>query len=173
MIRGYNVMKGYFDDPEATAEAIDADGWLHTGDVAFLDDGGNLRITDRMKDMFIVGGFNAYPAEIENMMMGHPGVASVAVVGVPDQRLGEVGMAFVVPATGVDVDTGGARRVVPREHGQLQGAALRRDRREPSAQRVEQGAEVRARRPRQASRGEFVTRVTLSHGDRGIRGDFV
>jgi HIP---CoA ligase len=105
LVRGYNVMKGYYDNPEATAEVIDADGWLHTGDVAYQDDAGNLVITDRIKDMFIVGGFNAYPAEIENIMMGHAAVASVAVVGVPDARLGEVGMAFVVPATGVAVDT--------------------------------------------------------------------
>ena len=104
VVRGYNLMKGYYDNPEATAEVIDADGWLHTGDVAFKDPGGNLVITDRLKDMFIVGGFNAYPAEIENIMMGHPGVASVAVVGAPDARLGEVGMAFVIPTTGVDVD---------------------------------------------------------------------
>ncbi len=96
-------MKGYFNDPEATAAAIDADGWLHTGDVGVLDEAGNLRITDRTKDMFIVGGFNAYPAEIENMMMRHPGVGQVAVVGVPDHRMGEVGMAFVVPRPGVDV----------------------------------------------------------------------
>jgi acyl-CoA synthetase (AMP-forming)/AMP-acid ligase II len=103
VVRGYNVMKGYFGDPDATAAAIDADGWLHTGDVGVFDAGGNLRITDRTKDMFIVGGFNAYPAEIENMMMRHPGVGQVAVVGVPDRRLGEVGMAFVVPRPGADV----------------------------------------------------------------------
>ena len=105
VVRGYNLMKGYYENPEATAEAIDADGWLHTGDIAFQDAAGNVTITDRIKDMFIVGGFNAYPAEIENIMMGHAGVVSVAVVGVPDLRLGEVGMAFVVPATGVEVDT--------------------------------------------------------------------
>jgi acyl-CoA synthetase (AMP-forming)/AMP-acid ligase II len=105
VIRGYNLMKGYYDNPEATAEVIDAEGWLHTGDVAYKDDGGNLIITDRLKDMFIVGGFNAYPAEIERVMMDHPAIASVAVVGVPDARLGEVGMAFVIPATGVEVDT--------------------------------------------------------------------
>jgi acyl-CoA synthetase (AMP-forming)/AMP-acid ligase II len=104
VVRGYNLMKGYYDNPEATAEAIDADGWLHTGDIAVQDAAGNVTITDRIKDMFIVGGFNAYPAEIENIMMGHSDVASVAVVGVPDPRLGEVGMAFVVPTTGVDVD---------------------------------------------------------------------
>jgi acyl-CoA synthetase (AMP-forming)/AMP-acid ligase II len=96
VIRGYNVMQGFLDDPEATAEAIDADGWLHTGDIGTLDPDGNLRITDRKKDMFIVGGFNAYPAEIENMISDHPAVSQVAIVGVPDTRLGEVGCAFVV-----------------------------------------------------------------------------
>ncbi|HEX5616562.1 MAG TPA: FadD3 family acyl-CoA ligase [Acidimicrobiia bacterium] len=96
VIRGYNVMQGFVDDETATKEAIDADGWLHTGDVGVLDERGNLRITDRKKDMFIVGGFNAYPAEIENMISDHPAVGQVAVVGVPDERLGEVGCAFVV-----------------------------------------------------------------------------
>jgi acyl-CoA synthetase (AMP-forming)/AMP-acid ligase II len=100
IVRGFNVMKGYFDNPAATAEAVDADGWLKTGDIGRFDDGGNLRITDRKKDMFIVGGFNAYPAEIENAILGYPGVAQVAVVGVPDARLGEVGVAFVVPVPG-------------------------------------------------------------------------
>jgi HIP---CoA ligase len=95
--RGYNVMIGYLDDPEATAETIDAEGWLHTGDIGTMDDRGYLRITDRKKDMFIVGGNNAYPAEIENMLLRYPGVAQVAVVGVPDERLGEVGAAFIVP----------------------------------------------------------------------------
>jgi acyl-CoA synthetase (AMP-forming)/AMP-acid ligase II len=102
--RGYNVMAGYYGDPDATAAAIDADGWLHTGDVGILDERGNLRITDRTKDMFIVGGFNAYPAEIENMIMRNPAVAQVAVVGVPDDRLGEVGVAFVVPRREAIVD---------------------------------------------------------------------
>jgi acyl-CoA synthetase (AMP-forming)/AMP-acid ligase II len=100
LVRGFNVMKGYFDNPSATAEAIDADGWLKTGDIGRIDAGGNIRITDRKKDMFIVGGFNAYPAEIENAILGYPGVAQVAVVGVPDERLGEVGVAFVVPVAG-------------------------------------------------------------------------
>ena len=103
-VRGYNVMKGYFNDPEATAEAIDADGWLHTGDIGIIDDAGNLKITDRIKDMFIVGGFNAYPAEIENIMMTNPAVGQVAVVGVPDHRMGEVGVAFVVPRAGATVE---------------------------------------------------------------------
>ncbi|MFN8626664.1 MAG: FadD3 family acyl-CoA ligase [Candidatus Binatia bacterium] len=100
VVRGYNVMKGYFDDPAATAETIDAAGWLHTGDIGVMDARGNLRITDRIKDMFIMGGFNCYPAEIENLMLTHDAVAQVAVIGVPDERMGEVGMAYVVPRPG-------------------------------------------------------------------------
>ena len=100
LVRGYNVMAGYFEDPEATAAAIDADGWLHTGDVGALDERGYLRITDRLKDMYISGGFNCYPAEIERALAGHPDVAQVAVVGVPDARMGEVGRAYIVPRTG-------------------------------------------------------------------------
>jgi acyl-CoA synthetase (AMP-forming)/AMP-acid ligase II len=107
LVRGYAVMEGYFENPDATAEAIDADGWLHTGDVGALDETGGLRITDRIKDMFIVGGFNAYPAEIEATLMGAEGVAQVAVVGIPDDRLGEVGMAFVVPRAGATVEPDG------------------------------------------------------------------
>jgi acyl-CoA synthetase (AMP-forming)/AMP-acid ligase II len=99
-VRGYNVMRGYFEDPAETAKAIDAEGWLHTGDVGVMDARGYLRITDRIKDMYIYGGFNCYPAEIENLMYRIPGVAQVAVIGVADERQGEVGMAFVVPAPG-------------------------------------------------------------------------
>ena len=97
--RGYNVMPGYFENPEATAQAIDTDGFLHTGDIGIMDANGYLAITDRIKDMFIVGGFNAYPAEIENTLLTHPSIAQVAVVGQPDDRLGEVGHAFVVLRT--------------------------------------------------------------------------
>jgi acyl-CoA synthetase (AMP-forming)/AMP-acid ligase II len=97
LVRGYGVMQGYLDDPTATAQAIDADGWLHTGDLGNIDKSGRLRIDGRKKDMFIVGGFNAYPAEIEGFMLEHPAVAQVAVIGVPDQRLGQVSKAFVVP----------------------------------------------------------------------------
>ncbi|WP_082956559.1 FadD3 family acyl-CoA ligase [Mycobacterium sp. E787] len=96
LVRGYGVMQGYLDDPVATADAIDADGWLHTGDLGNLDEAGRLRIVGRKKDMFIVGGFNAYPAEIEGFLMHHPAVAQAAVIGVPDERLGQVGKAFVV-----------------------------------------------------------------------------
>ncbi|MGY5007454.1 FadD3 family acyl-CoA ligase [Streptomyces sp. 900105755] len=100
LVRGFNVMRGYFEDPAATAETVTADGWLRTGDVGVLDPAGNLRITDRLKDMFIVGGFNAYPAEIEQLLGLHPQVADVAVIGVPDGRLGEVGRAYVVRRAG-------------------------------------------------------------------------
>jgi acyl-CoA synthetase (AMP-forming)/AMP-acid ligase II len=95
-------MKSYFNAPEATREAITEDGWLRTGDVGILDSKGNLKITDRIKDMFIVGGFNAYPAEIENIMSRHPDIAQVSVVGVPDERMGEVGYAYVVPRQGTE-----------------------------------------------------------------------
>jgi acyl-CoA synthetase (AMP-forming)/AMP-acid ligase II len=104
LVRGYNVMRGYLDDPVATAETIDPDGWLHTGDVGVLDAEGYLRITDRRKDMYIVGGFNCYPAEIEKIMAAHPGIAQVAVIGIPDPRLGEVGQAFVIRRAGTALD---------------------------------------------------------------------
>ena len=96
MVRGYNVMRGYWDEPEQTAQTITAEGWLHTGDIGVMNEQGYLQITDRKKDMFIVGGFNAYPAEIENLLLKHEALSQAAVIGVPDERLGEVGEAFVV-----------------------------------------------------------------------------
>jgi acyl-CoA synthetase (AMP-forming)/AMP-acid ligase II len=102
LIRGDNVMLGYLDDPEATAAAIDADGWLHSGDVGVLDAAGNLKITDRLKDMYISGGFNVYPAEVEQALMRADGVQDVAVIGVPDERMGEVGKAFIVGTASAD-----------------------------------------------------------------------
>jgi acyl-CoA synthetase (AMP-forming)/AMP-acid ligase II len=104
LIRGPQVMLGYLDDPESTAAAIDADGWLHTGDVGVVNERGYLKITDRIKDMFTVGGFNVYPAEIEHVLAAHDSVLESAVVGVPDHRLGEVGRAFVLPRRGASVD---------------------------------------------------------------------
>jgi HIP---CoA ligase len=100
LVRGPNVMLGYLDDPAATKEAVDSDGWLHTGDVGRLDAEGNLTITDRLKDMYICGGFNVYPAEVEQVLARLDGVAESAVIGVPDARLGEVGKAFVVSRPG-------------------------------------------------------------------------
>ena len=95
-VRGQGVMLGYLDDPAATAEAIDANGWLHTGDVGTMDANGYVRITDRLKDMYISGGFNVYPAEVEKLLSNHPAVGMVAVVGIADERMGEVGKAYVV-----------------------------------------------------------------------------
>jgi acyl-CoA synthetase (AMP-forming)/AMP-acid ligase II len=104
VVRGYNLMRGYFDDDTATRETIDLEGWLHTGDVAVMDERGYLRITDRIKDMFIMGGFNCYPAEIESALFEMSGIAAAAVIGVPDERMGEVGMAFVVLEAGAALD---------------------------------------------------------------------
>lgn len=102
-VRGYGVMRGYLDDPVATAEAVDADGWLHTGDIGTIDERGYLKITDRKKDMFISGGFNVYPAEIEAVLAKHPAIAQAAVIGMPDERMGEQGKAFVVPRAGCEM----------------------------------------------------------------------
>ena len=104
LLRGPNVMLGYLDDPAATTATIDAQGWLHTGDIGTVDEAGNLRITDRLKDMYICGGFNVYPAEVEQALARLDGVADVAVIGVPDDRLGEVGRAFIVRRTGAHLD---------------------------------------------------------------------
>jgi acyl-CoA synthetase (AMP-forming)/AMP-acid ligase II len=108
VLRGPSVMAGYLDDPTATGQALSPDGWLRTGDLGVVDDRGCLRIVGRAKDMFIVGGFNAYPAEIEDHLLRHPDVQQAAVIGIPDERLGEVGMAFVVtrsgdPAVGAEI----------------------------------------------------------------------
>jgi HIP---CoA ligase len=107
LLRGPNVMLGYLDDPDATAATVDTDGWLHTGDIGKLDAAGNLQITDRLKDMYICGGFNVYPAEIEQVLARLDGVLDCAVIGVPDERLGEVGRAFLVtrPDSGLDEKT--------------------------------------------------------------------
>ena len=104
LVRGYSVMQGYLDDPQATAAAIDERGFLHTGDLATMDDRGYVRIVGRSKDMLIVGGFNVYPAEVENILLDHEAIDQVAVVGSPDRRMGEVPVAYVVPAPGRSVD---------------------------------------------------------------------
>lgn len=104
LVRSKAVMRGYLDDPAATQEAIDPDGWLHTGDIGTIDPRGYLRITDRKKDMYISGGFNCYPAEVEKLLCAHPAIAAAAVVGVPDERMGEVGQAFVVLRPGESAD---------------------------------------------------------------------
>jgi acyl-CoA synthetase (AMP-forming)/AMP-acid ligase II len=103
LVRGFNVMRGYFGDPEATAAVIDADGWLHTGDIGERSPAGDLRISDRKKDIYICGGFNVSPAEVENLLLQWDAISQVAVVGIPDDRLGEVGAAFVVPRSGASL----------------------------------------------------------------------
>ncbi|GII94622.1 class I adenylate-forming enzyme family protein [Sinosporangium siamense] len=103
LIRGSFITRGYFRDPEATLAAIDSDGWLHTGDLAVEERGGHIRLVGRLKEMFKSGGYNVYPREIEVALEEHPAVAFAAVVGVPDQRWGEVGHAFVVPRSPVSV----------------------------------------------------------------------
>jgi fatty-acyl-CoA synthase len=102
--RGYLVMSGYWDEPERTAEAIDAAGWMHTGDLATMDEEGYIRIVGRIKDMIIRGGENVYPREVEEFLYGHPAVADVQVVGVPDKRYGEEVMAWVIAREGATVD---------------------------------------------------------------------
>ncbi|WP_433305319.1 acyl-CoA synthetase [Actinoplanes sp. CA-030573] len=104
LIRGPNVTPGYWNDAGATAAAFTADGWFRSGDLARVDEEGHLYVVDRLKDMYISGGENVYPAEVESVIFEHPGVAEVAVVGVPDPAWGEVGRAFIVPAPGAAVD---------------------------------------------------------------------
>jgi acyl-CoA synthetase (AMP-forming)/AMP-acid ligase II len=99
------MMRGYWRDPAMTEAVIDADGWLHTGDLGFVGDDGNLRLVGRLKEMYIRGGYNVYPTEVEAVLAEHPGVSRAAVVGVPEPVLGEVGVAFVVPADGIEASS--------------------------------------------------------------------
>ena len=101
--RGYNTMKGYYKMPLATAQAIDAEGWLHSGDIACRDENGNYRITGRLKDMIIRGGENIYPKEIEEFIYTHPSVKDVQVIGVPDKKYGEEAMACIILKDGESV----------------------------------------------------------------------
>jgi acyl-CoA synthetase (AMP-forming)/AMP-acid ligase II len=112
VVRGYNVMRGYFNDTDASEEAVDPDGWLHTGDIGVMDGAGNVAITDRLKDMYVSGGFNVYPAEVEAVLRDHPSVGQVAVIGIPDHRMGEVGLALVVPAAGGGTDGSGEDELI-------------------------------------------------------------
>jgi acyl-CoA synthetase (AMP-forming)/AMP-acid ligase II len=104
LVRGHGVMQGYLDDADATSEAIDERGFLHTGDLATMDERGLVRIVGRLKDMILVGGFNVYPAEVENALLAHEAIGQAAVVGLPDARMGEVPVAYVVPAAGAAID---------------------------------------------------------------------
>ena len=97
LIRGPQVMKGYFNNPQATAQAIDPDGWLHTGDVARVEEHGSLRIVDRIKELIKYKGYQVAPAELEALLLTHPAIADAAVIGLPDEEAGEVPKAFIVP----------------------------------------------------------------------------
>lgn len=110
------MMRGYWRDPERTAEVVDADGWLHTGDLGTLDADGNLRIVGRLKEMYIRGGYNVYPIEVEAALSEHPSVARVAVVGAPDPVLGEIGVAYVVASPDAPAPTLDALRSWCRDH---------------------------------------------------------
>ena len=148
LVRGYSVMQGYLDDPEATAAAIDDRGFLHTGDLATMDDRGYVRIVGRSKDMLIVGGFNVYPAEVENTLLAHDAIGQVAVIGVPDERMGEVADGVRRSRRGTVGRSRRDHRLGARAPRQLQGAAVRRRRRGAADQRHRQGREGRAPRPR-------------------------
>lgn len=104
--RGYHVMKGYYKNPDATKEAIDEDGWLHTGDLAVMDENGYCRITGRLKDMIIRGGENIYPREIEEFLYTHPKILDVQVIGVPNEKYGEEIMAWIIPKEGESLSYG-------------------------------------------------------------------
>ena len=107
--RGYSVMTGYWNDPERTAEAIDPDGWMHTGDLATMDAEGYVNIVGRIKDLVIRGGENVYPREIEEFLYGHADISDVQVIGVPDPRYGEELMAWIVPRPGATLDVDAVR----------------------------------------------------------------
>ena len=161
--RGYHVMTGYFDDPAATAAAIDADGWLHTGDLASMDERGYCRIEGRLKDMIIRGGENIYPREIEQVLFEHEDVADVAVVGDPGREVGRAGRG-VHPSRGGPL--AGSRRPVrplPRASGAAQDAAALVGGRRLPADAVGQGAEVRPARavPRSGEGGSLKERPML------------
>ena len=141
--RGYSVMRGYWEDEARTREAIDAAGWMHTGDLATIDAEGYANIVGRVKDMLIRGGENVYPREIEEYLLRHPGVQDAQVFGVPDAKYGEEVCAWVVPRRGHALDRAGDARLLPGPDRALQGAALRAHRRAVPAHRHRQGAEVR------------------------------
>ena len=142
LLRGPNLMLGYLDDPDATKAAIDDDGWLRTGDAGRLDEAGYLTITGRLKDMYICGGFNVYPAEVEQVLARLDGVAESAVIGVPDPRLGEVGRAYLVTAARARAGRGGRAGLLPGAAGQLQGAPAGGVPRRAAPQPVGQGAQA-------------------------------
>ena len=144
LFRGPNITPGYFNNPEATAAAIDRDGWLHSGDVGRRDADGYYFIVDRIKDMYISGGENVYPAEVEAVLTDHAAVLEAAVLGVPDERWGEVGHAVVRLRPGATCDAEALRALRAHAARRLQGAQARHHRRRLPPHRRRQGAEARA-----------------------------
>ena len=162
-VRGPNVFAGYLDDPEATARVLTPDGWLRTGDIGVCDDDGWLYLVDRAKDLVIVSGFNVYPAEVEEVLAEHPGVAEVGVAGVPDPTPGETVVAFVVREPGADGRRGRAERARPRAARPLQVPEPDRVRRPAPAQPDGQAAAPRTGRVTRARCG-FVKTCTSGLG---------
>ena len=163
LTRGYLVMRGYWDDEEKTREAIDPAGWMHTGDLATIDEEGYCNIVGRIKDMVIRGGENIYPREIEEFLYRHPKIQDVQVIGVPDPRYGEELCAWVRLARRRERDRGGDPRLLPRPDRPLQGAALRQIRRRFPDDGHRQDPEIRHARsddPR-AGPGAAKNRVTI------------
>ena len=152
-VRGPNVFAGYLDDPEATARVLTPDGWLRTGDIAVCDDAAWLYLVDRAKDLIIVSGFNVFPAEVEDVLMGHPDVVEAGVIGVPHPHTGEAVKAFVVLRPGATRRRGHARRPHPRPPRPLQGAEQGRVRRRAPAQRQRQARPPRPGRLTRSSSG--------------------
>ncbi len=135
-------MRGYWNDPERTTEAIDAAGWMHSGDLATLDGDGYVRIVGRIKDMVIRGGENLYPREIEEFLYTHPEIADVQVIGVPDERYGEELMAWVIRRPGGAVTDDAAARLLQRPDRPLQDPPLREVRRRLPDDGHREGSEV-------------------------------
>ncbi len=163
-VKGPNVMKGYWNRPDATAAAIDPEGWFHTGDIGYLDEDGFLYIADRVKDMVITGGENVYPAEVESVLYDHPAIAEVAVIGLPDERWGEAVVAVAALRPGSSAHHRGAPHVRRRTAGPLQAADPPRARRHPAPQPGRQGAEVRAPGPLPVRFGPAGVALALAAG---------
>ena len=158
-------MRGYYEKPEATAAAIDTDGWLHTGDMGLLRADGHLRFMGRYKDMLKIGGENVDPMEVEAFLMTHPAVNLVAVVGFPDARLSEVGVAFVRVRAGPGPHRGRRARPLPRPHRELQDPPPRHLRRRFPDDQLGQDPEGKTPRRNRSSSVAVLSRVT-----RGCRG---
>ena len=150
-VRGHCVMAGYYNNPEATARAVDADGWLHTGDLARRREDGNYRIVGRSKELIIRGGENIYPAEVEEFLHQHPAVAEVAVAGVPDAKYGEVVAAWVVLKAGVDRAARGVKTVLPGADRSFQSSAIYDDRRVAAPHRHRKDPQARIARSRRST----------------------